>query len=111
MKMKTAKNTLNKETAIKNCHERHRKICRYWADKSQGCKRGSGWQDLHRSVKKMVRANVTNYTKVVVEENNDENTYTKYETQHQIEVDVTFKEAIKKAVMEILREMNGESDG
>ena len=33
-----------------NCKRRHRKICRYWARSSQGCRRGSKCKYLHQDL-------------------------------------------------------------
>ena len=91
------------------CITMHRKVCRYWANSFQVCRRRFSCQYLHSNVKKKVKVDDMNEAKLDNKTNSYEDTKSEYEQEHHIDVMISFEEQIKNTVMNILMEIREEN--
>ena len=89
----------------RHCNKRHRKVCRYWLKKNQGCRRGVNCQYLHQKVKEPYQTEKVNSKEIDNTTKSFKYINREYEKETHIDTEVPFEEIIKQAVVKILREM------
>ena len=89
----------------RNCSKRHRRVCRYWANKYKSCHRGTSCQYLHKSV----QISQNNHSILDFETYQEANIENEYENNTHVEV--SLEEEIRQTVIKILKEMSEESYG